>query len=251
MAATKIDWPSPTNPSTDTDYTYQNDNLEESIKTINAINLTNWDTGTAAPAVEAGSAIESLGNVYRFASSESISTSGASSGTLYLIFDTTTQTLSWTNTTPTWNSTYRGYYVGDDRFTGHQCEWDGVSTFTEKFRWVSDNRNGDAALISSTTFKVPGTLDIGSLDSSSWTGTYSTQSITNGSTWTPSSGLYMMVGDSTANTFGIQISSDGGTTWFPPSGNLTAPSGLVAADGTNYRIVNNSGGTRTVYYRQI
>lgn len=254
MAINKIDWPTASTPSytpsISTDYNAQNENMEELAKTTSEINLTNWDTGSTAPTVDAGSVIEAFGSQYSVTSSETISTSGASTGTLYLVFDASTPEFVWTDTLPVWSSAYRGYYDGDNRFTGHQCTWDGSTSFTEKLRWISDSKNGDAAKYGPDVFSVEGTLDVGALDSN-WTGTYSTQSILNGASWVPSSGIYMMTGDNTGNTFGVQISSDGGTTWYPASGQLTSPAGLVVSDGTNYRILNNSGATRTVYHRKI
>lgn len=75
------------------------------------VSLTNFDT-TDEPQVAAGSLIECAGALYKFSSNESITDSGVSDGIVYIqvVPGTTTCTLQYTNTAPTWSDAYQGWY---------------------------------------------------------------------------------------------------------------------------------------------
>ena len=137
MAIDKIDFPTSGTPSLPTDYTLQNENIERAVRGSEYISLTNWDTGSSAPAVIVGSVVESNGVLYDvITGNESISTTGASSGIVYLKFDDTggSEEFVWDSTAPTWSATLNGWYIGSDKCTGHRCRWDGATSFTDKCR---------------------------------------------------------------------------------------------------------------------
>lgn len=102
---------------------------------FNAISLTNWDGGTLAPALAAGSMIEIAGSIANFPAQESIL--GAATGVNYLIFNVSgsTVTPAWSLTAPTWNAARNGWYAGSIRYSGHACYFSG-GAYSEKYQRV-------------------------------------------------------------------------------------------------------------------
>jgi hypothetical protein len=98
---------------------------------FNAISLTNWDAGTLAPAIAAGSMIEINGSIAYFQNQEAIG--GIQTGVNYLQFvvSGTTVTPSWTLTAPAWNAAKAGWYAGINRASGHVCYQSG-GAYSEK-----------------------------------------------------------------------------------------------------------------------
>ena len=86
---------------------------------FNALSLTNWDAGTLAPAIAAGSLIEIDGSIAYFQTDEVIA--GAADGLNYLQFvvSGTTVTPSWTLTPPTWSFQHGAWMIGGNRASGH------------------------------------------------------------------------------------------------------------------------------------
>lgn len=143
MAITKIDWPAASAPDVTVDYPRQNNNLQAGIRGDSSVSLTNWDDSTTAPAVILGSVIECNGVFYEVTTAnETISTTGASTGTVYLIFDESAEEYVWSSSTPSWSTSKNAWYIGSDRFTGHLCEWDGASAYDAK-REYGAGQNGD------------------------------------------------------------------------------------------------------------
>lgn len=224
MAINKVDWPTASTtsytPSISTDYNDQNNNLAPVVRGYNAVSLTNWDATTTAPEIDTGSSIESNGVLYNVTTDTVISTTGASAGTVYLIFDDTagSEEFKWTDTAPTWYPALNGWYVSGDRFTGHVCTWDASTAFSVKREMVGNNQSslnhnqapdgavevpgigvsGDITLITATSFPhvlprgyiVPISSTLGNLDyvftqfynDTAWTTVYSTQNATGGGT---------------------------------------------------------------------
>jgi hypothetical protein len=98
----------------------------------NAITPTNWDAGTLAPAIAAGSMIEINGSIAYFQNQEAIG--GIQTGLNYLQFvvSGTTVTPSWTLTAPGWNAAKAGWFVGSNRASGHVCYQSG-GAYTDKY----------------------------------------------------------------------------------------------------------------------
>lgn len=145
MAINKVDWPTASTPvytpDIETDYNAQNEILERLAKG-ESITLTNWDATTTAPDVAAGSLIEANGVFYDVTTDTSIGVTGASPGTNYLTFDDTSPyAFEWVDTAPTWSDTLNGWYVSGDRALGHQCEWDGSTAFSDKYRLTNGSRD--------------------------------------------------------------------------------------------------------------
>lgn len=248
MAINKIDFPTASTPSYTpsiiTDYNAQNDNIEAIVKNKNDVSLTNWDTSTDAPLVATGSYLESDGVLYRADSDETISTTDASSGIIYLVFDFSEPEYKWVDTEPEWSTTYNGWYVSADRFTGHLCTWDGASSFTLKTQYFNDKLGGQYVQVG------PNGLTVSALsvsDNSIWTGTYGSQNVDN-TTWVVPAGAYMIASYEVVGG-GVWFEVYDGSDWQgDPSDEALAP-GFVVSDGTNYRIQTN--GTCTVHYRKI
>ncbi len=80
------------------------------FKGFHKVSLTNYDT-TSESQIAAGSVVECGGALYKFDSNETI-TGSPSDGTVYIIIvpGLTTCTAVYTNTAPTWNDSYQGFY---------------------------------------------------------------------------------------------------------------------------------------------
>jgi len=93
----------------------------------NMISMTNWDGGTLAPSVAAGSIIEIGGSLAYFETEQL--PGGIATGVNYLKFTVsgTTVTPVWTLTAPTWDAAKGGWYSGSDRYSGHFCYQTGGS----------------------------------------------------------------------------------------------------------------------------
>lgn len=87
----------------------------------NMISMTNWDGGTLAPSVAAGSIIEIGGSLAYFETEQL--PGGIATGVNYLKFTVsgTTVTPIWTLTAPTWDAAKGGWYSGSDRYSGNVC----------------------------------------------------------------------------------------------------------------------------------
>ena len=108
MSIVKLEWPTSGTPTVPADYTLQNSNLLKAARN-EGVSLSNWDGTTTAPEVSVGSVIFSNDVYYTVTvSAETISTSGASSGTIYLILDDTagSEEFKWTDTAPTWDAAF-------------------------------------------------------------------------------------------------------------------------------------------------
>ena len=157
----------------------------------------------------------------------------------------------------TWSSTYNGYYdVGGNLYIFDELKAYAAGTIVAKklaaVGWKNVGAGWEDALIAAL-----GTGWVAALAANSNTnltqglnlaagaaGSYSTQSITNGSTWTIPAGLYIF----TSGNVGVWLQvKDGTTNW-----NGAAPvTGLVLSDGTNFRVYNGSGSTMSVFYRKL
>ena len=235
MAINKIDWPTASTPSytpdIETDYNSQNDNIEAGTGGYNAISLTNWDDSSTAPQVVAGSIIESNKVYYQTSTNTAIGTTGASAGTIYLIFnDTSPYSFEWVDTAPTWSATLNGWYISGDRFTGNVCTWDGASSYTAKYTWIDR--------IIDSGFRLP---------AAGFTGEWTSANLAAGATYIIPEGLYMMVVENVALVLEIY---DGTSSWYATGGSTVC--GAVFSDGVNYRLENTSGVTSYNYrYRKI
>lgn len=80
------------------------------FKGLHRVSLTNYDT-TSESQIAAGSVVECGGALYKFDSNETI-TGSPSDGTVYIqiVPGLTTCTAVYTNTAPTWNDGYQGFY---------------------------------------------------------------------------------------------------------------------------------------------
>lgn len=236
MSINLVTWPTPSTPidvpDIETDYNAQNENLEQSVRGYIGVSLSNWDGTTTAPQVLSGSAVEASGAFYQLDSNETIETSGATSGTVYLTFDDTSPyAFKWVNTTPTWQAALNGWYVGGDRFTGHECVWDGASSFTYKTAWIDR--------IIDSGFRIP---------ADGATGIYGTTT----TPWVIPQGAYMVTSDSSVGSGGTYLEIYDGSSWHGSvAGETWGPvTGLYLSDGTNYRVSAYSGSV-TIYYRKL
>lgn len=98
----------------------------------NMISMTNWDGGTLAPSVAAGSIIEIGGSLAYFETEQL--PGGIATGINYLKFTVsgTTVTPVWTLTAPTWDAAKGGWYSGSDRYSGHVVLVSG-SSYEQKY----------------------------------------------------------------------------------------------------------------------
>lgn len=245
MAIVKLEWPTSGTPTVPTDYTYQNENLERAARG-EGVTLSNWDDTTTAPQVSVGSTILSNGVYYYVTTSaETISTSGASAGTVYLILDDTagSEEFVWTDTAPAWDAALNGWYVSGDRFTGHYCTWDGSSAYSVKSKYSTNSQDGDTSIIRSDgsiySFDIEcDTIDI--TDTDLWAGSEGSWSVSANDVMP--AGAYMLV--STSSDVEIRTSS----LWHKSSASSPNMNGVfVVSDGVNYRF----GTSGTVYYRRI
>lgn len=236
MSINSVDWPTASTPvytpDIETDYNAQNENLEQVVRGYNAISLSNWDGTSTAPQVSSGSALEASGVFYQLDANETIGTSGASAGVIYLTLDDSSPySFEWVDTAPTWFPALNGWYIGGNRFTGHQCTWDGTSSFTYKCTWVDR--------IADTGLRIP---------ADGATGTYGTTT----TPWAIPQGAYMVATNSSTTDGGAHLQINDGSTWRGSVlGTGYGPvTGLHLSDGVNYRIVAY-GGTVTIYYRKL
>ena len=136
MAIVELTSPTPSTtsytPDIEADYNSQNTLIARLIRRVSGVSLTNWDDSTSEPQIAAGSFVESLGKIFDITTNTAISTSGASTGLVYCVFDSSTPEFLWTNTAPTWSNTYSGYYTSTNKYTGHSLYWDGASSFSAK-----------------------------------------------------------------------------------------------------------------------
>lgn len=245
MAISKVDFPTASTPEytpdIETDYNAQNENIERVVRGYNGVSLTNWDTSTTAPQVASGSVIETNGVLYDVTGAETISTTGASSGTVYLVFDDSSgaEEFVWSSVAPTWSDTLNGWYVSGDRFTGHYCEWDGATSFSEKKQYLGNTAISDQAALTVDGFDIVGT-DV-------WIGdNLVTQSVGAGTSWLIPAGAHMFISDSGLI---LEIAGvTGGGAWFSGS---VGPHGFIVSDGTRYRVDNPTGGALNARYRKI
>ena len=140
MAINKIEFPTAGVPTVPTDYTKQNEYIKRNAKGYNAISPTNWDISSIKPQIAAGSAIEINGSTWEMTTDTDIDTSGASSGTIYLYFDDGVPEFKFLDTAPTWSETLNGWYLSDDRFTGHLMTWDGANSYSEKNVYTNNSQ---------------------------------------------------------------------------------------------------------------
>jgi hypothetical protein len=231
MAITKVDNPTSGTPSIPGDYTQQNEVSERGLRGGNNMSLTNWDATTTAPQVAAGSSIEINGAWWDITTNTSISTSGASSGTVYLVFDDAAPGFVWTDTAPSWDAALNGWYVSGDRFTGHLCEWDGAVAYTVKSRYYTNNQQGDQ-------------LPIGA---SIWTGVDSTQVVVTATTYVLPAGAYLITADQGSAGGHTFINGD----WRTNNNLSLGEVGFIVSDGTNSRLFNNAGSDTTFNIKKI
>lgn len=236
MAITKIDFPTASTagytPSISTDYNNQNEYIERNARGYNAISLTNWDTSTTKPQVAAGSVIETNGASWDITTDTDISTTGASSGTVYVVFDDATPEFKFTSTAPTWSATLNGWYVSGDRFTGHLMAWDGSSSYDHKVMYSKNAEYG-------------GEIKYGP---NMWTGEYSSMFFDTHHQYLLPKGLYLM---GYSDTIVLRI-KDGSSSFWPNTTVSGGMGGLIASDGTNAKLYNTSGTmSTTLFYRKI
>lgn len=117
---------------------------------FNAITLTNWDAGTLAPAIAAGSMIEINGSIAYFQNEEAIGP-GQAGAVCYLWFTVTGTNVSasWDATVPAWNPAKNGWYSGISRSSGHVCYQTG-GAYSEKF-YINPHRQISFKVFSGTT----------------------------------------------------------------------------------------------------
>lgn len=128
------------------DITDNADDISDISRGYNAISLTNWDSTSTAPQVASDSAIEANGVMYSVSTNTSISTTDASSGVNYLVFDDDAETFGWNDTAPTWSALLNGWYVSGNRFTGHLCTWDASTSYTDKRKYRDNSQDADDSL---------------------------------------------------------------------------------------------------------
>lgn len=150
----------------------------------------------------------------------------------------------------TWSSTYNGYYdVNGNLYIFDELKAYAAGTIVAKKLAAVGLKNVGAgwedALIVALGTGWPTTLSKAIIDFAVGSaGTYGTQSILSGATWTIPAGMYMI----TSDNIGVALQvKDGSTNWYG-AGSLT---GIVISDGTNYRASNGTGGSRTIYYRKL
>lgn len=92
-------------------------------------------------------------------------------------------------------------------------------------------------------------IKIGAALDQSDVATTGSQSISDASSWVLPAGVYFCALP-TAATYSMEVQIQVSGTWYYPYTDSDAASnlGFIISDGTNVRIYNNSGATKTVYY---
>jgi len=216
----------------------------------NHVSLTEWSiANTDRPLVAGGSSIEVNGSIVSWPGDTAIvNDTGLASGTVYLLIDTSGAVNgipTLVNDAPVWVTSKNGFYRGaNERYTGHQMEWDGATTYTTKTRIF--NKSGETGL----RIEADGSLQVPRLtveDSSGWAGTYGYHSVSTAG-WIPPAGAYMF-----ARAYGVYVQvKDNGSSWKSDSyGNYAGgQGGFFVTDGASYRLVAKIE-TVTQYYRKI
>lgn len=242
MAITKLPFPTASTPnytpSISTDYNNQNEYIERNARGYNAITLTNWDLSTTKPQIAAGSVIEINGSTYDITTATDISTSAATAGTVYVYFDDGTPEFKFLDIAPTWSATLNGWYNSGDRFTGHQMEWNGASTYTLKATSIGNAKNSNNLLT---------TPDGISMSKDSMTGVYGTYTfVGSDDIWLIPKGGYMMI---IPYNISLLWSIYTGSAWSTTS----SSEGIIfiISDGTNYRLTDVGAPSSVIHYRKL
>jgi hypothetical protein len=121
------------------------------------------------------------------------------------------------------------------------AQYDSLAIVGNGDAWYSKSLTIDTANIAAdavTTAKILDANVTGAKISTTLAGP-SSQNINATSRWTPAAGIYIMSADH--NQVLLEVDGSG----------ISPVSGVVIADGTNIRIFNSGGGTKTVYYRTL
>jgi hypothetical protein len=235
---------------------------------FNAISLQNWDSGTLAPAIAAGSMIEINGSIAYFQNQEAIG--GIQTGVNYLQFvvSGTTVTPSWTLTAPAWNADKAGWFVGSNRASGHVCYQSG-GAYSEKHQRVGaqgyHNMQAGENIFRGTVYVPNGNIVAGlnvdvtghTISKSFETKTTSNRAwVTSGTEGTVVFPVGIIIGSldlvtQSSNVY-VQIKDTGGT-WRTIVDGADGPRPFFfISDGTNYRyVLSESTGSSTISYMVI
>ena len=212
----------------------------------NHVSLTEWSiANTDRPLVAGGSSIEVNGSIVSWPGDTAIvDDTGLASGTVYLLIDTSGAVNgipTLVNDAPVWVASKNGFYRGaNERYTGHQMEWDGITSYTQKNSNIK-SLDVDNIALSPDGFKIY------KMDTRQFAGTYGSHSVSS-SGWIPPAGAYML-----AQAYGVIMEvKDNGSSWkSSPSGPYSSgQGGFIVTDGASYRLVAGAG-TITQHYRKI
>ena len=211
----------------------------------NHISLTEWvESNTDRPEVAGGSSIEVNGSIVSYVGDTAIvDDTGLAAGTVYLLIDTADAVdgiPTLVNDAPVWVASKNGFYRGaNERYTGHQMEWDGITSYTQKNSNIK-SLDVDNIALSPDGFKIY------KMDTRQFAGTYGTATITT-SGWVIPAGAYMFTTQESLVVYFEMRNSSG--SWITGS---SAAYGFMVSDGYSYRFILQAGyPNQTIYYRKI
>ena len=210
----------------------------------NHISLTEWvESNTDRPEVAGGSSIEVNGSIVSYVGDTAIvNDTGLAAGTVYLLIDTADAVdgiPTLVNDAPVWVASKNGFYRGaNERYTGHQLEWDGITSYTQKNSNIK-SLDVDNIALSPDGFKIY------KMDTRQFAGTYGTVTITS-SGWVIPAGAYMFAKPDAYNVY-LEMRNSSGS-WITGS---SVAYGFIVSDGYSYRFIRHDDTPQTIVYRKI
>lgn len=130
------------------------------------VTLTEWSqSNQTKPQVAAGSVFEQNGSIVEVSSNQTIDSSVVADyipSTVYLVYNNTNQTYAFTKTSPTWDSTKNGWYVGSYRCLNVQMRFNGsvlYPSYLGKKRFAENTKWGNRIFVTpkgvELTFGIP------------------------------------------------------------------------------------------------
>lgn len=171
MAINLVTQPGASAPTTNTDYTQQNELINGALAIGGSV-LTDWVSTVAAPDIKQGTFFYHAGNLYEVQSSDYTPSGAPSAGFNYikLVVSGTTLTASWVTTFSgyIYNPAYRGWYSGTDQIIFHACYKDGtdfrraIAINNMPYHWTL--ADGRMVVNQKNILTLGGDIDVGSGD---------------------------------------------------------------------------------------
>jgi hypothetical protein len=221
------------------------------------VTLTNWASGnTSVPAIAVGSVLDINGALFELQSSDLTigSVPGVATDDLYIkltVSGGSTVSANWYTTAPTWDAAKGGWYDGTDKVLRFIVDFDGSTTWDNKREIIVRNSKVMYLRVDDEGIYVDGDILIDGEITPSNSPSSGTWTINNGSSLVIPRGTYFINDQGGTGAFNWIIEIYVSGSWRSSircEGTTGGGGGVIFSDGTNVRISNDTGSTRTAYY---